>query len=75
MKKFVQYGHFGVKVWVRSDLKGKHREHCLCFQCDRLKIDEKEPNCEIADENYAFCVKHHLVLPVWECPEFVEKEK
>ena len=29
-KNFVQYNHHGIDVVVREDLKGTHREHCLC---------------------------------------------
>ena len=27
-----RYIHHGAEVTVQSHLKGKHREHCLCFQ-------------------------------------------
>jgi len=66
---FVIYIHHDVPVHVRSDLKGKHREHCLCYSCNRFKPDSKE-NCRIAKEVYAVCVREHVVLPVWECPKF-----
>ena len=64
-----QYEHHGRMVHVRSDLKGLHRDHCLCYSCKRFKPDKKE-NCRIAKEVYALCVREDLVLPVWECPLF-----
>ena len=73
--KYVCYDHFGngSKQWVREDLKGKHREHCLCFNCEKFNPEEREGNCPIANILYSICVAHNIVTPVWECPEFVEK--
>lgn len=68
---FMEYEHHGRMVSVRSDLKGKHRDHCLCYSCQRFKPDHKE-NCRKAKEIYALCVREDLVLPVWECPAFEE---
>ena len=72
---FEKYDHFGngKEEWVRSDLKGKHREHCLCWSCHLFNSEDRDKNCKIARANYAHCVEFNLVLPVWECPEFVEK--
>ena len=72
---FEKYEHHGIEVAVRSDLKGKHRDHCLCFQgCPHFKPGDREINCEIANEVYAICVKYGIVTPVFECPHFpVEK--
>lgn len=56
-------------VAVREDLKGKHREHCLCFRCARF-TPEDGPKCPIAAELFAFCQRQDLVTPVWECPVF-----
>lgn len=41
-KKFVKYNHHGKEVWVREDLKGTHREHCLCFNCKKLNIENRK---------------------------------
>ena len=71
MSKFIQYEHYGNTVWVEEKLKGKHRDHCLCFSCERFKPNQPK-NCEIAQGNYEYCVKHNLTLPVWECPKFIE---
>ena len=71
---YIEYEHHGTKVWVREDLKGKHREHCLCFSCDKFKpAGAPEENCPIANLNFAVCIAHNVTLPVWECPEFEEK--
>lgn len=53
-KKYEKYDHHGAEVWVRSDLKGKHRNYCLCWHCSQLHPGEAR-NC---------------VTPVWECPHF-----
>lgn len=70
---FIQYEHHEAMVFVRDDLKGLHRDHCLCYSCERFKPGSKE-NCRIAKEVYALCVRLDLVTPVWECPIFVEGE-
>jgi len=72
MDKFEHYKHHGQWVWVREELKGKHREHCLCFSCQLFNIDEPEKSCPIANSLYLFCVTNDMVLPVWECRIFVE---
>lgn len=72
MKNVEKYEHWDGydPVWVMSELKGKHREHCLCHQgCKKFKPGE-EDNCPIAQENFEFCVKHGVVSPMWECPKF-----
>jgi hypothetical protein len=69
MKVFMRYTHHGRDVAVRAELKGKHKDFCLCYSCEKFKPNMPE-NCPIAQENYELCVKRDLVLPVWECPEF-----
>ena len=64
------YKHHGIKsVAVRSDLKGKHRDYCLCHFCALFKPNQSD-NCQIAEQVYALCVDEDLVLPVWECPAY-----
>jgi hypothetical protein len=63
------YVHHKRFVWVRKDLRGEHRKYCLCHHCHSFKPDTPL-NCHIAQETYELCVKHDLVLPVWECPHF-----
>ena len=74
-KKFTTYYHHGEMVWVREDLKGTHREHCLCFSCNRFNIENKEDSCPIANHLYSFCVLTGLTAPVFECPKFFKKEE
>jgi len=70
MPDYEQYEHYGKTVWVNSALRGKHREHCLCWSCDKFVPDDRDGNCPIANLVYAVCVRENLVLPVWECPDF-----
>jgi len=74
--KVVEYVHHGWNVKVRKDLKGRHRDHCLCHRCKHfvpnVPGEDNPDNCEIAQRVYELCVDHGLVLPVWECPEFHE---
>ncbi len=69
---FEQYEHHGVRVWVRRELKGLHRQHCLCYSCVKF-APAAEANCTIAKDNFHLSLRYHLVTPVYECPEFVEK--
>jgi hypothetical protein len=67
----IKYKHHGTEVSVQEHLKGKHREHCLCFQnCVHFKPENREENCEIANANFKTCVDFNVVLPVWECPKY-----
>lgn len=70
MTKYECYVHHSNLVFVRRDLKGKHREHCLCHSC--AKFNPGSPtNCSKANLLYAVCVAFGLVTPVWECPDFL----
>ncbi len=71
---FEQYVHHDWDVWVRRDLKGRHREHCLCFSCERFVPEDREQNCPLANLLYSLDVVTGLTTPVFECPEFVEEE-
>jgi hypothetical protein len=70
-KMFGRYEHHGTTVWVREDLRGQHRDHCLCFDCKRFHPGSAG-NCKIAQSAYEACVEHNIVTPVWECPVFVQ---
>ena len=72
MGNIVQYEHHGQLVSVDEDLKGTHREHCLCFRCARFTAltGPREANCPISNKVFTLCVEHNLCLPVFECPEF-----
>ena len=64
------YEHHDQKVAVRSDLKGRHWEHCLCARCSHFAPDNQSENCTRARLLYHFCVAFDMVTPVWECPDF-----
>lgn len=69
MSNFIKYKHHGCFMWVRKDLKGKNAEYSLCFSCAKLK------DCATVQALCEFDADWDVVTPVWECPEFVEKEK
>jgi len=66
----IKYEHHGKEVWVNEDLRGKHREHCLCWKCSKFQPSNRDANCPIANAVFSLCVLEDLVLPVWECPEY-----
>jgi hypothetical protein len=70
MSKVERYEHHGAVVAVQSELKGKHREHCLCWSCAEFRPDDPHANCPIARAVFAVCVEHNLVTPVYECPKY-----
>lgn len=70
----LKYNHYGTEVFVRNDLKGKHREHCLCYICGSLDTNNPDNNCPIANILFAISKGFALVFPVYECPNFIQKE-
>lgn len=65
-----KYTHHGIEVSVLAHVKGLHKNNCLCFAgCKFFKPGTTE-HCPIASENFALCVKHNIVTPVFECPKF-----
>jgi len=75
MDKIIKYLHHGKEVSVREKLKGTHREHCLCWICEKLIIKDRKQNCPIANALFDNCFKFNVTTPVFECPEFELKEK
>ena len=75
MSTIIRYLHHGLKVYVDEALQGKHREHCLCYKCEKFNPLDRHINCRIANALYDFDVQQALVTPVWECVVFVEKDK
>jgi hypothetical protein len=72
-KMFEKYNHHAREVWVNSELKGKHKEYCLCWDCIKLNPDDRELNCTIANLLFAVDCAVGITTPVFECPEFKEK--
>jgi len=69
--RIIWYEHHDRLVAVDEDLKGKHREHCLCFRCSSFKPDRPE-NCDLAEQNYRACRINGMTMPVFECRQFIE---
>lgn len=67
---YKRYFHHGRTVWVRADLKGQHRQHCLCFVCALFTPEDREANCPIANALYAICCGEGVTTPVRECGPF-----
>jgi len=74
-KDIVEYERHGNKVWVREDLKGHHRDFCLCYECAKFDPEHRGLNCPKANRIFAFCVQEGMVLPVWECPNFRPRQE
>jgi len=72
--RIITYTHHGALVNVREDLKGKHRDYCLCYMCGRFFPEEQIKNCRIANLIFSICQGHNVVTPVWECAKFKEVE-
>lgn len=75
MGKVIKYEHHNIEVAVDGELKGKHREHCLCFKCQRFNPDVPDQNCRIAEMLFRFCRLNGMTTPVYECPEFIESNE
>jgi len=67
--KIIKYEHFGNEVSVMEDMKGKHKDFCLCYKCSKLKPDEAD-NCKLAQLVYDLCRLSGSTLVMWECKEF-----
>jgi len=68
------YLHHDGYVVVQKHLKGKHREHCLCWQgCNKFKPGKD--NCRKSNLLFAFCQAFNMTTPVWECPDYTTEDK
>lgn len=68
-RRYVRFIHHDRMVIAREDLRGKHREFCLCYACEFFKPD-KPDNCDIAQDVFATCIRHGVTTPIFECPKF-----
>ncbi len=73
MGDIMTYMHHGEAMAVDEDMKGKHREHCLCYRCARFNPENRENNCTVANLLYAVDCACGMVTPVWECSKFIQK--
>lgn len=74
---FEKYTKFNKEFHVQSDLKGKHKEHCLCYSCDLFHPENtlEFPNCYLAQGLFQYNINNTITTPVWECGDFIEKVK
>lgn len=73
MGRIILYEHHSIKVKVDSDLKGKHRAHCLCFRRCKYFKPNCVGNCPIAQMLFEFDKRYGMTTPVWECPRYRSK--
>ena len=64
---YTKYEHHGKEVTVKTELKGRHRGFCLCYECKKFNLLDRENNCHIANNIYKNCVDFNVVTPVFEC--------
>jgi hypothetical protein len=69
MSKIEWYDHHG-RVAVKTKYKGMHRDVCLCSDCAKFTPEDRENNCPLANELYAFCVKYGGTAIRQECADF-----
>jgi hypothetical protein len=68
-RNVIRYNHHGKYMAVYAGQIGRHKEHCLCYDCS--KFNPSGDNCPIAQALFEFDIKHNITTPVWECAEFV----
>jgi hypothetical protein len=71
--KFIQVLHHNRPVWANLEHVTRHKEHCLCYSCERFNPNS-DTNCPIAQEVFELNKKLGITTPVWECPDFLESE-
>lgn len=74
-KPIIKYVHHQQEVYVYEQNKGKHREHCLCWDCKKFTPQNRGTNCRIANIIYNLNIKLGITTPVWECAYFEEMKK
>lgn len=67
------YNHHGKDVVVISEVKGKHRQHCLCMTCHHFTPEDRDNNCVASNALYELCREFDTVTPVYECPKYQVK--
>lgn len=70
---YENYEKYSKKAWVRSDLKGKQKEFCMCWDCENFEPETDDKGCDIIKNVLTMATERNIVLPVWECGEFEEK--
>jgi len=70
---YESYERNGKRAWVRSDLKGRQKEFCMCWDCGNFKPEAENKGCPIINGVLTMAAAENIVLPVWECGEFQQK--
>ncbi len=60
--------------WVRTDLDGRHKEHCMCWDCASFKPEREDKGCAVIQQVLGLAAKENIVLPVWECARFLARK-
>lgn len=58
---------------VREDLNNRQKEFCMCWDCSKFKPEDEDKGCPVIQSVLQLAGSHSIVLPVWECPLFIEK--
>lgn len=60
---------------VFEQLKGRHKERCLCFRCKKFIPEDRDKNCPIANLLFSVCICCDIVAPVHECRTSMFQER
>ena len=71
--ELVKFDHHGKEVSAMKHLQGKHKEHCLCWVCNKLTPEDHENNCKIANLLFNVNKVCEITTPVFYCAQFEEK--
>lgn len=72
-----QYKRRHIKMgdsWVQVRANGKHKSYSLCEGC-ALNKPEAAEQCKRVIGLGNFCKATKMVVVVWQCPNFIEKEE
>lgn len=72
-KGIVRYEHHGYETSVKQKYKGKHKDMCLCYVCN--KFEPMGSNCYIAQKLFELDKSARITTPVLECACFETKEQ
>ena len=70
---YENYARSGKQAWVRSDLKGRQKEFCMCWDCRTFQPEAADKGCPTILGVLKMAAEKNIVLPVWECGEFQAK--
>ena len=64
----------GKYVWIIGSLKDKYKRVSLCEYCSKHKAYFDEKKCQTSILLDSLSKMKLIITPVWECPDFKEKE-